>query len=198
MSRTITIATSATTANLVALHNAFADKPVKTFKSKVVATERTIAAITVVFDSPDVTKDDIAATLDGLADDLGKLVTVKGRAPAADKTPTPRSGFTASTFTTNGVAVKARKTSTIFKQLAFILDHADLTVGEVYEAYNRADLPESASLNPTVSGDRPSDRPGWINNATFKIAVDRGLIEMVTIPADDAETAQDDDQAVAA
>tara|TARA_R110000803_G_scaffold158426_3_gene222717 strand:- start:2038 stop:2556 length:519 start_codon:yes stop_codon:yes gene_type:complete len=167
MSYLINISESATTANIIAIHNLLVstDDQIKTFKNKSTATDRTIAALhaAMVGASP-------ADVAELLSVDLVDLISVVDTTPAKPANP-----FLTTLPTFTGNPIRARKTSNIYAQLAFITGNPTLTPAEVYEAYNRADLPDATILDPK---DRPSDRPGWINNQTYVIAEQRGLVTL--------------------
>ena len=128
MTYSIVFQPEATTKSLLAIFNTLSPAPVKSFKSKTVAIEKTTEILTVLF---------------------------------ADVS----------------TSIKSNKRSTIYCALNFIVSNPKLTVAEIYQAYNRDNLPDETILDPRS---RPADRPGWINNATFRIAVERGLVEMVS------------------
>ena len=176
MTYSIVFQPEATTKSLLAIFNTLSPAPVKSFKSKAVAIEKTTEILTVLFadETPQ-------AVSERLTPEQTALISVdfaetKSKSKSKSKSA-PENDFTRSTFNVVSTSIKSNKRSTIYCALNFIVSNPKLTVAEIYQAYNRDNLPDETILDPRA---RPADRPGWINNATFRIAVERGLVEMVS------------------
>lgn len=180
MTYSIVFQPEATTKNLLAIFNTLSPAPVKSFKSKTVAIEKTTEILTVLFADETPT-----AVSDRLTPEQTALIIVdfaetksKSKSKSAPKSA-PKNEFTKSKFTVINTNIKSNKRTTLYAALNFILSNDTLTVADIYQKYNRDNLSDELICDPTNSKLRPADRPGWINNATFRIAVERGHIEMV-------------------
>lgn len=186
-----TINPSATIQDIVADYNIVAEyngnKTVKSFKDRPTAVSRLLAVLPEAGSKlrklSTVVSDDATVTLTTAPTDADAAPTkpaAKGKGKGKKTAPAkrgPKSGFTALTFTptmdVEQLRRKVRPGTHLFAQLAFIIKHSpELTVGEIYEKYNRAGI-EGNHLDPAA---RPSTRPGWINNATFAIALRREIL----------------------
>jgi len=175
----ISVTDDAKSAQITALVNAVSDgKKVKAFKNRATAVKRLTDVITTKIAG--FTADEVAKFATSLPDDLRAIVSVT-EAPATKN----KNVFPHQTFTVISKDIRTRKTISVFSQLSFIVTHPGLTFAQVYEVYNRDNMPEghdSTLTGKKASQARPLDRPGWINIKTFRLAIARGLITMTTPP----------------
>jgi hypothetical protein len=180
MTYSIVFQPEATTKSLLAIFNTLSPAPVKSFKSKAIAIEKTTEILNVLFEveTPPVVSRRLTSEQTALITVDYAEVKPKSKSKSAPKSA-PKNEFTKSKFTVINTHIKSNKRTTLYAALNFILSNDTLTVAEIYQKYNRDNLSDELICDPTNSKLRPADRPGWINNATFRIAVERGHIEMV-------------------
>ena len=176
---TFSINTESTIGDIVAVYNTIAtyngDKPVKKFKDRSTASSRLLAiadeAPKKILRKQSVLVNDEQVAAAPAPKNKSKT---KSTAPAPKKSG-PRTRLTGSTFTINTPRIPARPNSTLFHCFAFIAQAAgsnpDVTVGEVYAAYNKdADRQYRSNTD-------------YMSSRTFKIAEANGFLT-INAPAE--------------
>ena len=184
---TFSINTESTIGDIVAVYNDIAtyngDKPVKKFKDRSTASSRLLA---IADEAPKkilrkqtviVNDEQVAAAPAPKTKTKTKTKSKsksKSTAPAPKKSG-PRTRLTGSTFTINTPRIPARPNSTLFHCFAFIAaaakSQSDVTVGEVYAAYNKdADRQYRSNTD-------------YMSSRTFKIAEAKGFLT-ISAPAE--------------
>lgn len=176
---TFSINTESTIGDIVAVYNDIAtysgDKPVKKFKDRSTASSRLLAiadeAPKKILRKQSVLVNDEQVAAAPAPKNKSKT---KSTAPAPKKSG-PRTRLTGSTFTINTPRIPARPNSTLFHCFAFIAQAAgsnpDVTVGEVYAAYNKdADRKYRSNTD-------------YMSSRTFKIAEAKGFLT-INAPAE--------------
>ena len=173
---TFSINTESTIGDIVAVYNTIAtyngDKPVKKFKDRSTASSRLLA---IADEAPKkiLRKQSVLVSDEQIAA-VAASRAVEAPAPAPKKSG-PRTRLTGSTFTINMPRIPARPNSTLFHCFAFIAQAAganpDVTVGEVYAAYNK-DADRKYRCNTD-----------YMSSRTFKIAEAKGFLT-INAPAE--------------
>ena len=175
---TFSINTESTIGDIVAVYNTIAtyngDKPVKKFKDRSTASSRLLA---IADEAPKkILRKQSVLVNDEQVAAVAASRAVEAPAPApAPKKSGPRTRLTGSTFTINTPRIPARPNSTLFHCFAFIAQAAgsntDVTVGEVYAAYNKdADRQYRSNTD-------------YMSSRTFKIAEAKGFLT-INAPAE--------------